>query len=222
MKLLFAFAGVLGLVLSVHIMPASAQANGGGGTIVDAGLNSMQVVLSLLPESRRPSCTGEFIQKKLRFCPLVAKCPSDKPFCVTRHLRREGSRSVSRSCVCSNTTETVEDTIGITSGTGRVQGQIVRTNACGGAAMIGDDCRRAYVGPYTIRSAAGNKYSGTTNEDGIFTRSLAVGQYTLQVPTLGPDGSRPAEKVFAVQKNRTVEVRLDVDSGIRFGDLLPQ
>ncbi len=217
MKLLFATAGFFGVLLTLQSPQAYAQQ---GETENDTSLNAMQVILSVVNEERRPACTGQpFLQKKLRFCPLVARCPNEKPFCVTRTEKREGSRSVKRSCVCSNTAANQEETIENVT-TGKVEGTIVVTNSCGGAQREGDDCKRAYVGRYIIKDVKGKETVSTTNADGHFTVNLAPGRYTLLVRNENSDTEDELvvrnSKVFNVLRGRTVAVRLEIDSGIRF------
>jgi hypothetical protein len=203
-QLTYFIALLLGIVAADNICLAQSELSSG-----DESVNAIQILLNLSDKSKLPNCSGVVSYRGLRFCPLIAKCTAEKPFCVSKTEFRTKTRQV-RSCVCSSSIDPVEIQY---SSIGTVKGKITLTNTCGGAVYVGQDCTSPYSGQYSILSGEKVVETGTTNADGFFTETLAPGKYTLAIPTLLPDGKTSI--VFTVLKGQTVNIELIVDSGMR-------
>lgn len=221
---------ILTIFLFVFTVPTKLLAQSNES---DGALNAIQTILGLTGRSRLPQC-GLLKQKSLRFCPLVANCPTDKPFCVLKSEKKAKSRRVTLSCVCATSpvptptptpTATPTGTVIPTPDSG-VRGKITLSNTCGGAVYVDQVCNSPYVGKYMIYSNPGLEklFEGETSSDGTFSKSLAPGNYYLAA---GPFGEMMTSKLisvpvpprssvdFTVTAGKFTDVTLDVDSGIR-------
>ena len=162
---------VISLLFPLSLTAAHAQSVSG-----DEAFNAIQVLLGLTKESNRPSC-ARLNSKTLRFCPLIAKCPTDKPFCVSVPLVTNNSRSTRFNCECSKTLIPVPK-----EGESGIKGIMSYGPLCPVVPVDGSCLDTFYSGKFVVLNASQIiVFQGETDKNGKFSLKLEPGSYVLRV-----------------------------------------